>query len=384
MSFQYTNFKKDLEKKYADRLPKSAISELLTFERGILENMFPQKRLVITRVKFNGLHDEKPVTFDRTFGEGVNMILADNLKGKSSVFKIIKYGLTGDDDIARDIKSWIKNIYVEFYLKTDVGAKKLTSFLNFDKARTQGAYYNLEIDEIIDKEIDPRKRIFDADNDKTFRALVQDFFFKEFDFYHLNWTQKSPVKDKNELIEAKSTWNTYYESIYLASKNSDKLAFGNQEELIFQMLLGLKHTHAINRLKVKYEMATFELAKLRDAIRYDVEKSSSDIKGIKHEHEKNEKEIEKLKKKELKSIDVSDYFEQRNSLTRQINTRNLTLGEMEHYKLQITRSIGPLRVGIQDKNEQIKDYNERIKKAVKSKLNLEEYLQFGIFFQTLT
>jgi hypothetical protein len=383
MSFQYANFKKELERKYTERLPKTIISELLTFERGMLENTFPQKRLVVNRVKFNGIHNEKVLSFDQTFGEGINMILADNLKGKSSVFKIIKYALTGDDDIARDIKSWIKNIYVEFYLKTDEGIKKVTSFLNFEKPRTQGAYYNLEIDEIIDKEVDTRKRIFDADNEKTFKALVQDFFFKEFDFYHLNWTQKSPVKDKNELVEAKSTWNTYYESIYLASRNSDKLAFGNQEELIFQMLLGLKHTHAINRLKVKHELTTFELAKLRDAIRYDVEKSSSNIKGVKREFEKVDNEIEKLKSKDLRSIDVSDYFAQRNTITHEVNARNVSLSALEEQRIQITRSLGPVRGGVHDKTAQIKDYKDRIKKAAKTKINLEEYVQFGIFFSNL-
>lgn len=383
MSFQYANFKRNLEKRYSERLPKSVVSELLTFERGMLENTFPQKRLVVKRVKFNGIRKEEPISFDRTFGEGINMIVADNLKGKSSVFKIIKYALTGDDDIARDIKSWIKNIYVEFYLKTDEGIKKVTSFLNFEKARMQGAYYNLEVDEIIDKEIDPRRRIFDADNEKTFKALVQDYFFKEFDFYHLNWTQKSPVKDKNELIEAKATWNTYYESIYLASKNSDKLAFGNQEELIFQMLLGLKHTHAINRLKVKHEMATFELAKLRDAIRYDVEKSSSNIKNAKKDFERIEKEIDKLKSKELKSVDVSDYFAQRNTLTHDVNARNALLGELEEEKLKIGRIFIPIRGGIHDKAGEIRDYKDRVKKALKSKINLEEYVQFGIFFSNL-
>lgn len=99
---------KELEKKYADRLPKSTIGELLTFERGLLENVFPQKRLVVKRVKFNGVKNEKPLISIGFFDQGANMILADNLKGKSSVFKIIRYALTGDNDLAQDIKGWLK------------------------------------------------------------------------------------------------------------------------------------------------------------------------------------------------------------------------------------------------------------------------------------
>lgn len=383
MSFSYNNLKKSLSKKYSEKLPKPIIDDLLTFERGLLENAFPQKRLIIQRLRFNGVKNDQPFSFDRDFQEGINLILADNLRGKSSLFKIVKYALTGDDDLAKDIKSWLKNVYVQFSLKTEGGNQIITSVLNFDKARLQGFYYNLPIDELIDKEVDSRKLVFAAENEKTFKTYVQDFFFKEFDFYHLNWTQKSPVKDKNELIEAKASWNTYYESIYLASRNSDKLAYGSQEELIFQMLLGLKYTHSINRLKVKYEMITFELAKVKDAVRWDIEKNDTDNKALKKQFEKIEKEIEKLKSKELKDIDISAYFQERNNLTQQLNSRNVKVSELEDRRIQLTRTNANLRNSVDDIKGDIRGYQERLKKAQKSKLNLDEYLQFGIFFSNL-
>lgn len=383
MSQVYVKIKKQLEKKYAERLPKSAVTELLTFESGLLENKFPQKRLVVRRVKFNGVKGSQDFVFDWILDQGTNMILADNLKGKSSIFKIIRYALTGDNDLAQDVRGWLRNVYVEFSLLTEGDNKTITAHLNFEGTRMSGRFYSVTIDGLIDQEIDARKLLYEAGSEKAFRDYVESFFFNEFDFYHLNWTQKSSAKDKNELVEAKASWRTYYESIYLSSRNSDKLAYGGQEELIFQMLLGLTYTHAINRLKVKLDMTSFDLAKKRDAARFTVEKSEAEARALKKNFERVEKEIERLKRKELKNIDVSDYFKERNELTNRVNGRNRQLDDLTDRRHAVVRNVSMLRESVQGRVAQIKGYKDLIRKAQKKKNDLEEYLAFGIFFSNL-
>ena len=379
MNFNYAALKRNLKQKYIAQLSDRVIDDLLTFEQGLMKDGFPQKRLIISRVFFTGSKDELPFSFDRPFNEGINLVLADNLKGKSSLFKIIKYALTGDNDLAKDVKGWLKTIYVQFKINTSV----LTAYLNLEKPRTQATLFNLPIDEIIDQEIDAANIIYQADNEKTYRDYIQDYFFREFDYYHLNWTQKTSLKDRNELVEAKASWNTYFESIYLASRDSYKLAYGSQEELIFQMMIGLKLTYPINRLKVKLEMSQFEKAKLRDAVTAEGRRKEQNKKALEKELAAINKAIERLTKIEDQNVNLSDLYNQRASLAMQIAERNKSLTNYEHQKVQITRNGSKLYFENQERTVQIRKYKDQIQKAQKNKTDLEEHVQFGIFFSNL-
>lgn len=379
MNFNYAALKRQLKQKYKSQLPDRVIDDLLTFEQGFLKDGFPQKRLIISRVCFSGAKDDIPFTLDRSFNEGINLVLADNLKGKSSLFKIIKYALTGDSDIAKDVKGWLKNIYLQFRINASV----LTVYLNLEKPRTQATLLNLPIDDVVDKEIDATNIIYQADNEKTYRDYIQDFFFREFDYYHLNWTQKSSLKDRNELVESKASWNTYFESVYLASRDSYKLAYGSQEELIFQMMIGLKLTYPINRLKVKLELTQFEQAKLKDTINMEGRRRDQSRKTLEKELATIAKAIEKLIKVEDQKVNLSDLYNQRALLAIQIAERNKNLTKFEHQKVQITRDGSKLFFENQERTAQVRKYKDQIQKALKSQTDLEEHVQFGIFFSNL-
>jgi hypothetical protein len=53
-----------------------------------------------------------PVAYDQAFAPGVIVLLVeDNLVGKSSVFKTIKFALTGDDTTTMATsRSWIRGV----------------------------------------------------------------------------------------------------------------------------------------------------------------------------------------------------------------------------------------------------------------------------------
>ena len=383
MSFNYIQFKNDFVRKYNERLSKNDIEDLLTFEQGLIDDKNPSRRLVIKRILFSGIkkisEEEIPFKFDKQLDKGLFMIMADNLKGKSSVFKIIKFALTGDNDIAVDVKGWVKSIHLEFNINNDV----YTVYINLEKAQIKGALYKLKIDELIDKEVSVDQREFEVDNGSLYKAKIQEFFFKQFQFYHLNWTQKSSQKDRNELMEAKASWTTYYESIYLTSKASNTLAYGNQEELIFQMLLGLKLTYPINRIKTKLEMTLFELSKLKDLNTLEARHRSKESKSLLKDLERSQKELQRLKSAEESSIDTSSYYEKRNSLSYDLNTVNVKLTEIDNAVHAFRRSNSALSLANQDLTSDGKRYKELIKKAEKNRIALQEHIEFGIFFSNL-
>jgi hypothetical protein len=383
MSFSYITFKNELINKYSDRLPKNEIEKLLTFEQGLIDDKNSSKRLVIKRILFSGSKNisnvEMPFKFDKSFEKGLFMIMADNLKGKSSVFKIIKFALTGDNDIAIDVKSWVNSIHLQFNINEDV----YTAYIDLSKVQIKGALYKLQIDDLIDKVVDQDERVFEVDNGNLYKANIQDFFFKQFQFYHLNWTQKSSQKDKNLLLEAKASWTTYYESIYLTSKASNTLAFGNQEELIFQMLLGLKLTYPINRIKTKLEMTQFELSKLNDLSTLEAKRRNTESKTLLKDFEKSQKELQRLKSIEESSIDTATYFEKRSVITQDLNLINSQLSDIDNSIHALRRSITTQSVSNQDITAEGNRYKELIKKAERGKIALQEHIDFGIFFSNL-
>ncbi len=385
MSFSYADFKRKLANKYSDKLSKEVIEELLSFEPSLLDNKFPQKKLILEHIEFRGVKNtnegEKEFTFNQSLNEGIYILIADNLKGKSSVFKIIKFILTGDNDIAVDIKSWLKEIYLEFRINDTF----YTSYLNLEKHAARGSLFKTKLDQILDKanDVDPNWIIFNSDSAASYKESIQDFFFNEFQFYHLNWTQKASQKDKNELIEAKASWNTYYESIYLTSRASNTLAFGNQEELIFQMLLGLKLTYPINRIKVKLEKTTFDLSKLREYSTREIRSREAELNKVKNEYDRTGQKLDKLKQVAETEIDLFQLYEDRNEYTNQLDTNNHEQVKVDSEILEIKHNVSQLTAQNREITSDGKHYNDLIKKAKKSKIALEEHIQFGIFFSNL-
>ncbi len=384
MSLDYKALKEKYVKSYNGKLERDEVENLLTFDSGLMTNKFPRKRITIERVYFKGAKAiagiSSPINFDQRFGPGLWMVLADNLKGKSTLFKVIKFGLTGESgELGHEMKDWLKLIYVEF----KINETTYTSYIDRQGTFLNALLYLAPIDDIIDKEIDNDKIVMRAENAKIFQSKMEDFFFKELEFYHLSWTQKASQKDKNTLNEAKATWNTYFESIYLTSRSFDKLGFGNQEELIFQMMLGLSFTYPINRLKVSSDKIAFNISTLETMSQAESKRKASELKSLEKELDKISKELAGLYVFNNSIFDVSDLFERRIDMTAALEVKiaDQQTGESSVYDNK------QLMEGIRNANTELtakgRNYNDLITKATRAKLSLEEHLNFGIFFSNL-
>ncbi|WP_186336265.1 hypothetical protein, partial [Elizabethkingia anophelis] len=205
---------------------------------------------------------DKIIDYCQEIYSGVNIWVADNLKGKSSIFKIIKFALTGENSLKHNISKWIDNILVVF----SINDKKYTVYINNSKRQIEAALYNKEIKSYPSEGEFAEDQLFNCSTKDDFQAQLQDFFFHQFDYYSLRWTQKSSVKDSNDLLEAGASWKTYFKSIFLESKDSGELMYGAQGTKIFQMLLGLHLTSPINKLTIQKDKLMHQKGKQQSYI----------------------------------------------------------------------------------------------------------------------
>ena len=265
MKFDYPKFAKRVHANFEEYLKLDEVDKILSLPEGYGRDdpISTGKRLRIDKIFFSGdKGDDNPFEYSRKFDDGVNMWVADNLKGKSTVFKLIKFALTGKDSLKPDVRKWIDRVYLGF----SIGGNEFSVLLELDKPRVHGILYSTGVDSVKRSDFSQSNIVFEARDSTGFTTQIESFFFNQFSFYSLKWTQKHSAKDSNDLVEAGSSWRTYYKSIYLESKDVDKLFFGSQNELIFQMLLGLDLTYPINRLKVKRDMAQHEIAIVKECL----------------------------------------------------------------------------------------------------------------------
>lgn len=97
-------------------LPK--IQELLTLDEDAYQRDSPRsvgKTLRVISVAFSGVKNTgEALGYSRTMAEGVNLWLADNSKGKTSIFKVLKLALSGNDSLDKEIMGWLREAWVEF------------------------------------------------------------------------------------------------------------------------------------------------------------------------------------------------------------------------------------------------------------------------------
>ena len=107
------------QRRYQERISLESIGaviDTLDLRDYLGDSLAPQ--LQVTRLRFTGVkhlrgHDEpQPMAYDQRFLSGVNVLLIEkNSVGKSSVWKTIKFALTGDErDIDADVWSWIHHV----------------------------------------------------------------------------------------------------------------------------------------------------------------------------------------------------------------------------------------------------------------------------------
>ncbi|MBO9585255.1 MAG: hypothetical protein J7574_13920 [Flavobacterium sp.] len=268
----YRDFVAYVHKQFEDKLSVQEIEDILFLEESYNKDSPASvgKALRLNRLVFSGIRNSgAALNFDQHFHNGINIWIADNQKGKSTVFKIIKFALTGKDSIKKDIKPWIEEILLEF----TVG--KVTYTCHIDRTgRDRGNLYRFSIDQYKSYKSGFKLDTLEKQVEFSFRSAIeleeklQSFFFEQFSYYVLKFTQKNSAKDSVDLNTSSLSWSTYFKSIYLESSNYKHLFFeqegiGLQGKKIFEMVLGLPLTYPINMLKVQQDLVNVSLGQLK-------------------------------------------------------------------------------------------------------------------------
>lgn len=379
MSFSYKKFINTIYSKFKDDFSLDEIEELLSVNNEYERDNKSEKRLLVNRIKFNGIKpDKKEFEFDKTFTNGVNLLLAGNLKGKSSILKIIKFCLTGNSKVRDDIYSWLKFIYLEFSINDD----RYTSFIDISGSRQKSILFKLSLEKILNNEIKDEDKIFESNANNNYVDEMEDFFFKEFQFYNLQWTQKDSRKTSNDINTSNASWKTYYNYLNQESKDSSVMFSGGQDELCYQMLLGLKLTYPINRLKVKKEKKEHALAVSRVQKNKNVDSNDHLIKKI-------EAEIE-LYSKSLKELSLSknisnneELLKNRSTIALKITENQNEIRNRENEILKNRDKVESYRTDYKKNANEIEILKNLKNKTLKKINDLKEYLAIGIFFTNL-
>lgn len=316
--------------------------------------------------------------YERNFYPGINTLISDNLKGKSSILKCVKFALTGKDSLKKDVSNWIEHILLEF----KVGEVTYTSYIDNSGNRARAKLYRANIAQYDAGEIHDIDCVFDALSKEDLACKCEDFFYKQLGVTSLKWTQKDSRKDVNKLHEAGTSWHTFFKTIYLESKDSGTLFYGSQGELLFQILLGLGFTSSMNRLKIRKEKLQFELSKNGDTDEIVNANSEKLISKLEEEIDIAKKEVN-ANKGFFGNMNIRGMVEEKSSLIQKIQgiekNRLLCIKQHSESEKKITKLATKKRQIDEDKYK-IKKQNEKIKKDI---LRIEEHIDIGSFFSNL-
>lgn len=294
----YKEFIKYVHQRFETKISLKKIEDILRLEEDYNKDSPASlgKSLILNRLIFTGVKNSgEEFSYDQKLFTGLNVWIADNLKGKSTIFKIVKYALTGVESIKPDLKEWINEIILEFQIGLDVYT------IYIDKSdRDKGALYSFGLKKFFDIRKNHKLKTIEKEKEFEFSSKtklvekIQEFFFDHFSFYTLKYTQKSSAKDDFELNTSNLSWATYFKSIYLESNNYeylffDKENFGAQGRKIFEMILGLPLTYPINMLGIQRDKVSENIGKLRL-----LDKSKTENKKFKKEQ--IEKEYTEIKR----------------------------------------------------------------------------------------
>ena len=383
MNFDYKKFRNTIIQKYGGLLDEVVIDELLNLgDESDYSRDTPistGKRLSLVNLTLQGKKsDETKINFSYEFKQGINIIIADNFKGKSSVFKAIQFALTGNDNLKHDIKKWLHVILLNFR----INEQDYCVYINIESKTLDGSLYRTKINAVEDIKLSEIPTIFNERGVDKFRKEMESFFFKQFSYYSLKWTQKASKKASNELVESNATWHTYFKSIFLESKDTN-LTYGGQEKKIFQMLLGLHLTYPINRLKIKKDKKESEKAKKIDFTQSKVRSIDINKKDLKIKIINLSKEIEKLRIPTDNEINFEQYSEKRRAIISQINQTNKEDVKRQSELHEAYTELRNIEFEEREIEQEVITIKQNILKIIKSIQDLQEFLDIGRFFSNL-
>lgn len=381
MIFNFDNFIKKVHKQFENEFQIEEVEKVLSLDEDYLKDspISTGKRLIICKIIFSGQKPEgEDYSFSHEFEEGINLLIASNLKGKSSVFKIIRFALTGKKP--KNIGNWIKYVLLTF----KINDKSYSSYLDSSGGNLKGRLINGEMDSF--QRAEDSEFIWKTTNVEDFESQMRDFFFNQFSYYSLKWTQKDSRKNVIGLNESNASWSTYFSSIYLESKNSYELTYGAQETKIFEMLMGLELTYPINRLKIRLDKMLSEQGMREGQIQQKKTAKEQFREKIKEQFNQKQNEynaIIELQKKPAEVIDSSALYSEYDRLVNILNNENSrTLNEQESLNSSkrqeniLYDELGKHRNAISNL------LREKVLKEKKI-IELKEYLNTKIFFSNL-
>ncbi|TAJ07946.1 hypothetical protein DMA11_21870 [Marinilabiliaceae bacterium JC017] len=388
----YKDFIKYVHRHFEDETSLEEVEKVLYLKEGYNKDNPSSigKSLVLNRLVFSGkkISGEK-YRYDQKLYKGINTWIADNHKGKSTIFKIIKFALTGTNSIKRDIKPWIEKILLEF----NIGKVTYTCYID-RTGRDRGALYRLTITEFIELDNNKKLDTIDSDIEFAFKSNIQmeeklqEFFFEQFSFYTLKYTQHSSSKDDFNLKIANLSWSTYFKSIYLESSNYEYLFFdgekyGSQGRKIFEMILGLPLTYPINMLNLQLDRVKEEIGKIKLTDKSKAETTKAKKEKVNKRLLEAQKELAEIKKSGQITFDENPLIEEYNRIQETVNEiRKRKRLANEAYQTEINKKL-PLETEIRNlKNDHHKIETE-INKLSKQELNIELYKQTESFFSNL-
>lgn len=212
-------------------------------------------RLLIRRLKFSGTKSlegvESPIDYDQFFHTGVNaLVIEDNLVGKSSILKTIKFGLTGnDEEYDQEVRRWITDVWLQFCLDD----RPYTILL----ARREDGLHGMLApgDHDCPVETVPKsaaRKGFYHRGDAEVQQAIESFFVNEFGLAALGWNQA--IGDGGS-TESWASWLTYFHALRIPDDNHTYLLckpeYANQDHLLFSAFLGLHLSEPLNQLSME-------------------------------------------------------------------------------------------------------------------------------------
>ncbi len=210
-------------------------------------------RLVVRRLRFQGVKTldgaTSQIDYDQTFESGVNFLLIEhNLVGKSTVFKTIKFALTGnDDDYDAVVRQWLHEIWLEFTLGDSDYTVLLSRHDDGLRGKLATGRHQCRIDEL------PQSAsvIFDYQGNADIQTALQDFFFSKFALPTLGWNQAT-TGYRGGNTDVTASWRTYFQALRVPDDNHSYLLskHANQDGLLFSAFLGLTWNEPLNQLSM--------------------------------------------------------------------------------------------------------------------------------------
>lgn len=388
----YNEFIEYIHKHFENDVELHEVQEILHLEEDYNKDSPASlgKSLLLNRLIFSGKKVNGGEFFhDKKLYKGINVWIADNMKGKSTIFKIVKYALTGVESIKADVKGWIDEIILEF----QIGKAVYTIYID-KTGRDKGALYSFDIDKFQELRGNQKLDVIEKEKEFVFRSKkmleehMQDFFFEHFSFYTLKYTQKSSSKEDFELNTANLSWSTYFKSIYLESSNYEYLffeneKFGAQGRKIFEMILGLPLTYPINMLTVQLDKISEEIGKFRLTDKSKNETEKSEKEKIEKRYIVVTKDLQKITEGGKIRFNDKPLIEEYNQIQEQINqNRKKSRAANEAYQAEKTK-LEPLEIEIKNLESDEKKIKAEINRLLKKELNVELYQEAGSFFSNL-